>query len=284
MERQEQPAPSGGGQEGRTEQRRDAIPAETMSHTAPAMDVTTEQPTRDQGLKATVEDGPAEREREASPMAVDVPEENVILPEDPTTKRAETARDASADTGPSVKERREAESRGTPSAQQPSASVGGVQSADQTTSTNAQPRPEVRAEQVPVVESAASGQPLGVELQMDQQAPPPSEASSTSQPTQQVVQPPVEQSPPTAAQQEERPEQPSIPIEHARQPYSSQSSNTRFGPAATAESSGQRQTQAGAGAAARGMPMCELNLVIIGQKADNFVCSIGSSAIRRNRQ
>jgi hypothetical protein len=279
MERQEEPAPIAGGEEARTEHRIDAIPVETVSQPSPAMDVTTEQPTRDQGLQATVEDGPAERGREASPLAVDVPEENVILPEDPTTKRTETARDATADTGPSI-EQREAESRGTPSAQQPSASVGEVQSADQTTSTNAQPRPEVRAEQVPVVESAALGQPLGVELQMDQQARPPPEASSTSQSTQQAVQQPVDQSPPSAVQQEERPEQPSIPIEHARQPYSSQSSNTRFGPAATAESSGQRQTQAGAGAAARGMPMCESKPVRNGQIADHFVCSIGSSAIR----
>jgi hypothetical protein len=279
MERQEEPAPIGGGEEARTEQRIDAIPAETVSQPSPAMDVTTEQPTRAQGLRATVEDGPAEREREASPMAVDVPEENVILPEDPATKRAETARDATADT--SVEEQRE-KSHGTPLAvQQPSASVERIQPVEQTTpSANAQ---EVRAEQVPVEESAALGQPLGVELQMDQKVPPPPEASSTSQPTQ-AVQQPVEQSPSSAVQQEERPEQPSIPIEHARQPYSSQSSNTRFGPAAQAESSGQRQTQAGAGAAARGMPMCEFEFNGVRQIADDVVCSIGSSAIRRNRQ
>jgi hypothetical protein len=53
-------------------------------------------------------------------------------------------------------------------------------------------------------------------------------------------------------------DRPSIPLEHTRQPYSSQPSNARFGPAASASgSAGSGQGSAGAGAAARGMPMCE---------------------------
>jgi hypothetical protein len=53
-------------------------------------------------------------------------------------------------------------------------------------------------------------------------------------------------------------DRPSIPLEHTRQPYSSQPANARFGPAASASGSvSSGQGSAGAGAAARGMPMCE---------------------------
>lgn len=258
MERQEQPAPIGGGEEGRIEARIDACASEPVSQTAPATNVPTEQPARAQELQATVEDGPAERERETSPMAVDVPAHNVILPDEPTGKGSETTGVAAVETGVLSEERREEKSRSTASATRITLTDDSpIQPGTQPTpSSGTQDSPEIRAEQVPIEQAASLRQPLGVEPQMPSQSQSPQDASSTSQQPEEAVQEAIEQ-PPQPAEQPGESAGPSIPIEHARQPYSSQSSNSRFGPAASGESSGHRQAQAGAGSAARGMPMCK---------------------------
>lgn len=146
-----------------------------------------------------------------------------------------------------------------------------------------QPSPEVRAEQVPAEESAPLGQPLGVELQMGQQQPlsqPMPQASQQAQirevqtPSQQADQQAAQQALPAQPMEQQQPDQsehPPIPIEHTRQPYSSQPSNARFGPAATSEGAGQRQTLAGAAATARGMPMCKSSLAGVGTALMKFM-------------
>lgn len=84
--------------------------------------------------------------------------------------------------------------------------------------------------------------------------------ASTAQPTPPDIAPQASHTQ-TATQTKERTmesDRPSIPIEHTRQPYSSQPSNARFGPAATSSGSvASGQGSAGAAAAARGMPMCK---------------------------
>ncbi|KAJ9107165.1 hypothetical protein QFC19_002825 [Naganishia cerealis] len=82
--------------------------------------------------------------------------------------------------------------------------------------------------------SATDQAPVASELLPIETPAPPPPTMATAQPTQET-----EETPPL------------LPLEHARQPYSSQSSNARYG---TASSSGGMGGSSGA--AARGMPMC----------------------------
>ncbi|KAJ9097328.1 hypothetical protein QFC20_006241 [Naganishia adeliensis] len=273
MEHKQAPAPTGGDVETRDNGRTDSAEAERVSQESPAVDVTTEQPTR-QELQATVEDGPAENEKkEGSPMADDPPLKGDVILSDERTEREGTSAPRemdAAETGlekvPGMREN-DGTDLATPHASARDEGMTPVQRDQATALPGVQPSPEARAEQVPAEESAPLGQPLGVELQMGQQQPlsqPMPQASQQAQtrevqtPSQQADQQAAQQAlpaQPMEQQQSDQSEHPPIPIEHTRQPYSSQPSNARFGPAAASEGAGQRQTQAGAAAAARGMPM-----------------------------
>jgi hypothetical protein len=111
----------------------------------------------------------------------------------------------------------------------------------------------------PVSEPAILAPPLSSNAtSASQPAPPPVKppAASTAQPSQIDN---LSRDPGTQIEtRTTAPDRPSIPLEHTRQPYSSQPANARFGPAASASGSvSSGQGSAGAAAAARGMPMCE---------------------------
>lgn len=121
--------------------------------------------------------------------------------------------------------------------------------------------------------SAASGQQLGAEMEQREPSPPreiaqPADTQLASSPAQTPASEPTERSNQQLEVQPDETEHPPIPIEHARQPYSSQPSNARFEPAGTgSEGGGARQGQAGVGsgvaAAARGMPMCTYGIMSV---------------------